>query len=162
MPAHKLSTTVHNPSYSTGKYSPSAWIHISTGVVYASPGVVKMPPCVLQMSPQHSSEHTKQNQRYTLELYELGIKIDTLDTNEVELLIDYSCSQLVCRELDAEKVRVWRPRGHQEARDAWWVEERWLSISRIFVIFPCVFLVPFHTIRDADQSGTSKHLGQPS
>ncbi len=29
------------------KYSPRAFTHISTGVVYASPGVVKMPPCVL-------------------------------------------------------------------------------------------------------------------
>ena len=27
--------------------TPSALIHISTGVVYASPGVVKIPPCVL-------------------------------------------------------------------------------------------------------------------
>ena len=28
--------------------APSAFTHISTGVVYASPGVVNMPPCVLQ------------------------------------------------------------------------------------------------------------------
>lgn len=27
--------------------APRAFIHISTGVVYASPGVVKIPPCVL-------------------------------------------------------------------------------------------------------------------
>ena len=34
---------------SAKRYSPKAFTHISTGVVYASPGVVNMPPCVLHM-----------------------------------------------------------------------------------------------------------------
>ena len=106
--------------------------------------------------------HLSDERAHVLKFGELGVEVDARDADEVKLLIDDRCAQLIGRQLEAKEVRVWRPRGHQEARDAWWVEERWLSISRIFVIFPCVFLVPFHTIRDADQSGTSKHLGQPS
>ena len=51
--------------------------------------------------------------RDALEVREFGIKIDRLNADQVELLVDDGRAELVRRQLEAEKMRGRGPRGHR-------------------------------------------------
>lgn len=48
VPLVPSTSTIESKVNVVGELLPSAFTHISTGVVNASPGVVKIPPCVLR------------------------------------------------------------------------------------------------------------------
>jgi hypothetical protein len=98
-------------------YAPRALTHISTGVVYASPGVVKTPPWVLNETAERNQGVVKRR-RHALILWQIGIKVDGLHSDQVELVVDDDGAELFGGQFEAEKVS-WLASGGRLWRHGW-------------------------------------------